>query len=566
MSDNQDTIKYVSQAVFKLIDESISEEEFASLQDILIRDPVARKHYYELIHVSNALKNTDGILGMEDLLSFDMDLWKEMAEQERTAPTADVVIKKPTQEPVRKFEAEKPRRVINKFSLYSSLISAAALIFVIIYAQVAPVNTSPALGRLTRTVNANWQDASGQIVQGCELYAGPVKLLSGLAEVRYENGVKMIIEGPAEVGFESLEQIYLGSGKVVVNISESLEDKKFSVRTDSCSVVDYGTVFGTFVQNDGQVKVDVFEGSVSLRDSFNPLSYNESLLLKKGDSGQVSNDGSLSKTNFKVSDFVREDELDINTLAQKNPYYRWKAYNYKLQRDSDLVAHFTFEKENANPNTLINSAPTTTNSINGFLGGATSSKTQITGNAPEWIAGRWPNKTALAFREGSDSMVVVPAAAPLQITGPITLSAWVKFSGENRGGALIDCRNEFNINYHLHIESESGIQKMEFRRYYGEKIEDQNWSVDFNVPKNTWCMISATHDNKNICYYLNGDLIGKVPHEYESPEVSSGDLIIGRAVFPWSSTFKNDIGEIAILKRAMSSDEIKEMYQAGCSK
>ena len=566
MSGNQDTIKHVSQAVFKLMGGDITEAEFAGLQDILIKDPAARKHYYELIYVSNALKNTDGILSMEDILSFDMDLWQEMAEQERTAPTADVVIEKSAQVVVKQLEVEKPRRAIDKFSLYSSLISAAALVFVIIYAQLAPVNSSPVLGRLTRTVNANWQDASGQIVQGCELYAGPVKLLSGLAEVRYENGVKMIIEGPAEVGFESPEQVYLGSGKIVVNVSGSREDKKFCVRTDTCSIVDYGTEFGASILSNGQVRVDVFDGLVSLRDSVNPLSFDESILLHEGDRGQVSSDGRLSKTNFKVSNFVREDELDINALAQKNSYYRWKAYNYKLQRDPDLVAHFTFEKDPSSPDVLVNFDSVTTNFANGILGGQTSSKMPITGNAPEWITGRWSNKTALAFEEGSDSMVVIPAAEQLQITGPITLSAWVKISGNNRGGALLDCRNEFKINYHLHLENESGVQTMELRRYYGQKIENQNWSVNLTVPKNTWCMVSATHDNKNICYYLNGELIGKVPHEYKAPEVSYGDLIIGRAVFPWSSTFKNDIGEIAILKRAMSSDEIKQMYQAGRSK
>ena len=566
VSDHKDAIKFVSQAAFRLTEGSITEAEFAQLEKLLISDPAARKHYYELIYTGFALSNTDGILGMEDLLSFDMDLWEEMAEKERTAPTADISLHKPVPEFVPDFNMQKPQRPINKFSLYSAIASAAALIFVILYAQLAPVNTTQVIGELTRTVNAHWQNASGQIVQGCDLYPGPVKLLSGLAEVRFETGVKMIIEGPAEVEFESLEQVYLGSGNIVVNVSGTTESKKFTVCTDSCSVVDYGTEFGASVKSNGQVMVDVFEGLVSLRDSINPLSFDKSVLLEKGDRGQVARDGRLTKTEFKVSEFVRDDELDINALAQNNSYYRWKAYNYDLHRDPDLVAHFTFEKENAHPDRLINSALTTSSSFNGMLGGTTVSQgASVKSRSPEWIQGRWTNKTALAFKENSDSAVVVPATEQLQITGPITLSAWVKISGQNRGGALIDCRDEFKINYHMYLEKNGNGDVIEFRRYSGKTLQNQNWSVDCVIPKNKWSMVSATHDNKNICYYLNGELIGKVPHEYKSSEAVSGDLLIGRAVFPWSSTFKNDVGEIVILKRAMSSDEIKQMYLAGSS-
>ena len=163
-------------------------------------------------------------------------------------------------------------------------------------------------------------------------------------------------------------------------------------------------------------------------------------------------------------------------------------------------------------------------------------------------------------------MVVVPSNEALQITGPITLSAWVKLSGENKGGAIIDCREEFKINYHLYLHMKSNTETMEFRRYQATEMEDQNWSVDLNVPKNTWCMVSVTHDNEVIRYYLNGELVGMVPYQFQASQAVNGDLIIGNALFPWASPFKNDIGEVVILKRAMSLDEIRQMYLAGRSR
>ena len=499
-----------------------------------------------------------------DDTGFDQAIWTAMAEYEETAPLVKAASERSAKEPVKIVKVEGSQRVINKFSLYSAILSVAALFFVLLYIKLTPVNTRPAIGKLTRSVNAQWQDASGQIAQGCELYPGPVKLLSGLAEVDLDNGVKIIIEGPAAVEFESLEQFYLSLGNVVVNVSGS-ESKQFAIRLNNCSIVDYGTEFGASVSRDGQVRVDVFEGMVSLRDSFNPLKFNESLLLKKGERGEVSRDGQLSKAKYETSSFIRKDEFDINTIAPRNSYYRWKAYNYKLHRDPALVAHYTFEQDNDKPNTLINSAPLTTGLMNGVLGGASSVESAFGNNRPEWIVGRWPNKTALSFSENRDSKVVIPSAEALQLTGPITLCAWINFSGENTGGAIIDCRDGYKINYHLYLHKDSNVETMELRRYYGTTLDNRNWSVDFEIPKNTWCMVSATHDSKVVRYYLNGDLVGTVPYEYQPPQPVRGDLVIGNALFPWASPFKNEIGEIAILKRAMSSNEIREMYAAGRS-
>lgn len=495
----------------------------------------------------------------------DEQFWANMAEYEKTAPEIKVSQEQHQRELIQKIVyPQQEKRKFSKFSISFLIMNVAALLFVILYVKLLPFNSRPAIAKLTRTVNAQWQDASGQITPGCDLYAGPVKLLRGLAEVRFDNGAKLIMEGPAEVELESLEQIYLGSGSIVVNVSASEVDH-FAVRSDNCSIVDYGTEFGASVSADGQVRVDVFEGSVSLRDSFNPLSFNKSLLLEKGERGEVNRGGQLTKTTFYTSRFVREDEFDINIIAVNNSYYRWKAYNYQLHKDPDLVAHYTFEINRDRSDALINSAPATRNHLDGILSGS-SSELLPEDHRPEWSKGRWPNKTALSFKSNNDSMVVIPANDALQLTGSITLCAWVNFSGENAGGAIIDCREEYNINFHLYLHREENMEVMEFRRYSATKLEDQSWAVDFNIPKKTWCMVSVTHDNHVIRYYLDGNLIGEVPHEYQAPQAAHGELIIGNALFPWASPFKNEIGEIVILKRAMTLDEIHQMYLAGRSR
>jgi len=71
MSGNRQAIDYVSQPVFTLISGSITEDELAKLEEVLIHDEAARKHYYELIYVSIALENTEGVLSFEEVLNHE---------------------------------------------------------------------------------------------------------------------------------------------------------------------------------------------------------------------------------------------------------------------------------------------------------------------------------------------------------------------------------------------------------------------------------------------------------------------------------------------------------------
>ena len=85
-------------------------------------------------------------------------------------------------------------------------------------------------------------------------------LLSGSLELRYHNGPRMVIEGPAAVRLESAGAARLGHGKLSVDVPA--EAVGFTVRTDAVDVVDLGTRFGVRVDEDGEAEVHVFNGEV----------------------------------------------------------------------------------------------------------------------------------------------------------------------------------------------------------------------------------------------------------------------------------------------------------------
>ncbi|MDX1565841.1 MAG: hypothetical protein R3236_10565, partial [Phycisphaeraceae bacterium] len=91
--------------------------------------------------------------------------------------------------------------------------------------------------------------------------ASGLELLSGSLELRYHNGPRMVIEGPAKVLLESAGAAHLQYGKLSVEVP--FEAVGFAVRTDAVEVVDLGTRFGVRVDEAGEAEVHVFDGEVA---------------------------------------------------------------------------------------------------------------------------------------------------------------------------------------------------------------------------------------------------------------------------------------------------------------
>ena len=68
MKQNDELLKEVSGLLFLSLDGSISEEQFAKLQGLLSSDEAARAYYFDLMHICAGLNDTEGILGLDELL------------------------------------------------------------------------------------------------------------------------------------------------------------------------------------------------------------------------------------------------------------------------------------------------------------------------------------------------------------------------------------------------------------------------------------------------------------------------------------------------------------------
>jgi Concanavalin A-like lectin/glucanases superfamily/FecR protein len=115
------------------------------------------------------------------------------------------------------------------------------------------------VGRLSASKDCLWQGAASQI--GDELRRGQrIELRSGFAEITFDCGAQITLEGPATLELRSAWVAALQQGSLKANVpSEAIG---FRVSNSSVDVVDLGTEFSMLAEADGATEVFVLKGSV----------------------------------------------------------------------------------------------------------------------------------------------------------------------------------------------------------------------------------------------------------------------------------------------------------------
>jgi hypothetical protein len=123
------------------------------------------------------------------------------------------------------------------------------------------------VARLIHTVDCHWAIGSHSPHLGDDLEPGrKLALLSGLAEVMFESGVRVLLEGPATLEISSRKTARLRLGKMTVRV-EDPDARGFAVETPGMKYTDLGTEFGVSVAKDGTQDMAVFRGKVLAEQS-----------------------------------------------------------------------------------------------------------------------------------------------------------------------------------------------------------------------------------------------------------------------------------------------------------
>ncbi len=293
------------------------------------------------------------------------------------------------------------------------------------------------VGRITDMADCRWADPQAAPLVAAVALGHRYDLSSGLMEISYDTGAKVILQGPCTYEADSLSGGFLSLGKLTARVESTepqaanpqspIPNPKFVVKTPTAVVTDLGTEFGVEVATNGNTTSYVFRGSVKMRlvvgDSRGP---EQETLLRENESARVergADDRGFRVVRFAADPaaFVRAGQFsELADETRLAPFRRWQAFSEELRKRDDLVAYYDFQPDESNRFVLRNRAATG-EQFDGRIGNS------------RWVLGRFPGKYALSFgRPTSGVHVNIPVECR-----QLTLAAWVRLERLTKINALL---------------------------------------------------------------------------------------------------------------------------------
>lgn len=112
---------------------------------------------------------------------------------------------------------------------------------------------------------SQWGSGDLPTASGSRIGRGTLRLVEGMATIRFDSGAKLIIEAPAELQLNDAMHCTLAQGTAVADVPDSAIG--FRIVTPSAEVVDYGTRFSVVVDAaSGRTRTQVYEGLVKVEE------------------------------------------------------------------------------------------------------------------------------------------------------------------------------------------------------------------------------------------------------------------------------------------------------------
>lgn len=411
--------------------------------------------------------------------------------------------------------------------------------------------TSKAIAMLSRVADAVWQPAGEAPRLGGPLEPGWLQLRSGLAQIVFYSGARLVIEGPAELQLVSPGEVVCFSGRLIAEVPPPA--RGFQVRTPSLNVRDLGSVFGLEVGRRG-TELHAFKGRVALQSPAAATTQN----LLEGE-GAIAN----GTTPLRMVPAGRARFASLFDLQNKSSaaavlgHEQWRAAGTRLDEDPTLLVHFEFEPVDPLDWRLPNSSK---------LRNATPDATIV---GCQWTEGRWPDKRALEFRNVNDRL-------RLEVPGDynaLTLAVWLRVQGLDReinSLFMSDGIEEGTIHWSLRNDGVLGLTAIGDApgRY---QICTSPPALGLNQ-LGLWVHLAAVidGDSKRVIHYLNGLPVGENMLRIAPPyRIGVAELGNWNARgFPKNDpfmirNFSGAMDDFCLFSRALSGDEIHRLYSAG---
>ncbi len=206
-------------------------------------------------------------------------------------------------------------------SLLAAALSIGLLLGFLAWHSAPSGKTSPAIAqepaeaqfaaRLIWARECQWEEGATEFRVGSFLTEGEtLSVAAGLVEVAFDDGARLLVEGPSQVVVTSSAAAQLHSGRVTGYVPPRAVG--FAVVTPQCEVVDLGTEFGLVAQPDAATEVHVFAGAVRVdvqsAENRRIVRANEAVRVAADSPGEIAGAAFVGEQ-FVRSSIPREEEV-----------------------------------------------------------------------------------------------------------------------------------------------------------------------------------------------------------------------------------------------------------------
>jgi hypothetical protein len=181
-------------------------------------------------------------------------------------------------------------------------------------------DTDEFVARLTAAKDCRWEKGTEFVSLGDHLHRGQtIKLAAGLAEITFDSGAIVVLEGPSIINVNSAWELALHRGTLRASVPPQAIG--FRVSNSTVGVVDLGTEFSMIADGQGAADVLVLEGAVEaeLHDGLEQ----EPLVLHENQSRRFTASGISEITDIE-SKFARFNlPLALERFAPPPNYVHW---------------------------------------------------------------------------------------------------------------------------------------------------------------------------------------------------------------------------------------------------
>ena len=410
--------------------------------------------------------------------------------------------------------------------------------------------TSTAVAMLTRAVDARWAQGTEPLRVGSALEPGWLRLESGLAQVVFYSGVRVVMEGPAQLQLISPTEAVCPAGRLLAEVPPPA--RGFRLKTAQLNVVDLGTAFGIDATH-ARTEVHVFKGKVELLPG---TAAKQS--LGEGQAVVVQPNAPPRLMVASTVAFTSMFEFQQRSLASEAfRYEQWQFASARLNQDPSLVLHLDFENLSESDWTLRNAAERNRSVQDATIVGC------------QRAEGRWREKQALEFQSVNDR---VRLAVPGDFQA-LSLSAWVCVKGLDRQFNSLFMSDGFDPGtIHWLIRNDGVLGLTVFGPGLGRFQILASPPVITLDKLGMWIHLAAVLDGKarQVVQYVNGYPVAR--HALKlGPPFRLGPAELGNwnargGPNPAPSLIRNlsgSLDEFELFGRALSDAEIRELYLKG---